>query len=122
LHQDTKHLRLISKDFPWQLDIVQPNAAPITVHNVWQSLNEGLQVEIADSEWGCLTIYDKRRAEHALRAAERRGRKKDGPLLRCDWLGEHTIFKGLDRDNDYTKRRLLPTQQACEDTWVVKMN
>jgi hypothetical protein len=122
LKKQVTHIRLISKDFPWQfdikLDLTRPYVQPITVANVWESLYGGLHVPIADSEWGCLVMYDKHKAEAALRAATRRGRESDEPMLRVDWLGEGSVFKGLDKDKDFMKRRLFPTETPCEDTWL----
>jgi hypothetical protein len=32
-----------------------------------------------------------------------------------------TIVKGLERDDDYAKKRLLPGEDLAEETWVVRM-
>ena len=40
---------------------------------------------------------------------------------RIDFLGDVTLFKGLERDEDYEKLRLLPLSTSVPDTWLVKL-
>lgn len=115
------HLRLISKAFPWTIDII--SQGPITCEAVWDALFTGLQELIADSEWG-LIVGDKKKREAVEKAAKKRVDAEqitDKRLRRIDILGEATFFKGLEQDEDYHKLRLLPGEAACPDTWVVKL-
>ena len=126
-------MRLISKDFPWQLEINQTSHYPITCENIWVGLHAMLQEPIADSEWALVVLGfgDRRKREAIERAAERRRDKarargdskgaKDRALKRIDFLGEDVIFRGLEKDDDYAKKRLFPTEQECAETWVVRM-
>jgi hypothetical protein len=81
-----------------------------------------LQEPLADSEWGA-AVVDKERREKILKAAKKRQEKdKDKWLKRIDWLGETTLFRGLEQDADFEKLRLLPGVQACSETWVVRLS
>lgn len=93
-----------------------------------------LQEPLADSEWAmvCLPGFgDRKRRDAMERAAERRREKarargdanaaKDKALKRIDFLGEDTIFRGLEKDDDFAKKRLFPTEEECAETWVIKM-
>ncbi|KAF8199793.1 hypothetical protein K438DRAFT_1822538 [Mycena galopus ATCC 62051] len=113
------HIRLISKAFPWTIDIV--SKAPVTIEAVWDALHIGLQQPILDSEWGFI-IGDKKLRESIEKAAKKRADSDNEPgLKRIDWLGGNTIFKGLDRIEDFAELRLLPGTEPCTETWVVKL-
>jgi len=111
------HMRLISKAFPWTIEIKSPTA--ITCELVWDALYAALQEHIADSEWG-LIIGDKKERGATEKAAKKRAEvDSDKRLKRIDWLGDATSFKGLEKDDDFEKLRLLPGSEGCSDTWVV---
>jgi len=115
------HLRLISKAFPWTIDII--SQVPITCEAVWDALFTGLQEFIADSEWG-LIVGDKKRRAAVEKAAKKRMEAEhttDKRLKRIDYLGDDTLFKGLEQDEDYQKLRLLPGEAPCPDTWIVTL-
>ncbi|KAJ7346998.1 hypothetical protein DFH08DRAFT_207658 [Mycena albidolilacea] len=113
------HVRLICKAFPWSIDVM--SNAPVTVEGVWDALYTALQQYIADSEWGII-IGDKKLRETVEKAAKKRGESDgDTKLKRIDWLGANTIFKGLDRMEEFTELRLLPGTEPCAETWVVKL-
>ncbi|KAJ7497647.1 hypothetical protein FB451DRAFT_1212248 [Mycena latifolia] len=113
------HVRLISKAFPWSIDIM--SNTPVTCEAVWDALYAGLQQHIADSEWG-IVIGDKKLRETIEKAARRRVESDpDARLKRIDWLGGNTIFKGLDRMEEFQEQRLLPGEEPCVETWVVKL-
>ena len=44
----------------------------------------------------------------------------DKQLKRIDYLGEAALFKGLEKDDDFVKLRLLPGDKSIPETWVVK--
>lgn len=116
------HLRLISKSFPWTIDIVSPQG-PITCEAVWDALFAGLQETVVDSEWG-LIVGDKKKREAIEKAAKKRiesGQLSDRRLIRVDFLGDGTFFKGLEQDDDYRKLRLLPGEKPFPETWIVKV-
>ncbi|KAH7925646.1 hypothetical protein BV22DRAFT_1064576 [Leucogyrophana mollusca] len=118
----TTEFRVISKAFPWTIDIKVPGTSIVTCGAIWDAMYAMLQEPIADSEWG-LVIHDKARKEAIEKAAKaRQDASKDGDkkLKRIDWLGDTTLFKGLEKDEDFEKKRLLPGTPAYSETWVVK--
>lgn len=44
----------------------------------------------------------------------------DRRMKRIDYLGEATLFKGLEKDEEYIKKRQMPGDKGCSETWVVK--
>ncbi|KAJ6521919.1 hypothetical protein DFH09DRAFT_212229 [Mycena vulgaris] len=113
------HVRLISKSFPWSIDVM--SNTPVTCEAVWDALYAALQQHIADSEWG-IVVGDKKLRETIEKAAKKRvDSDPDARLKRIDWLGGNTIFKGLDRMEEFQDQRLLPGSEPCTETWVVKL-
>lgn len=115
------HVRLISKAFPWTIE-VKSNQASITCELIWDSIYHALQEPLADSEWG-MVVTDKATRERVEKAAKKRQEiDKDNRLKRIDLLGETTLFKGLEKDEEYEKLRLLPRASNCSETWVVRLS
>jgi hypothetical protein len=126
------HMRLFSKSFPWSIDIM--NTPGINCEQVWDAVYAALQEPIADSEWGLIVDNEecRKRVEKAARKRYEMIDKDSGNdnlnrsssnskgLKRIDWLGEKTLFKGLEKDDEFAKTRLLPGLQVCSETWVVK--
>ena len=115
------HVRLISKDFPWSIDI-KTKGHPVTCDDVWNALHTALQQPLADSEWGALS-HDPSRAKKVQKAAKQRQSEidKGKGLKRVDWVADSFIFRGLEKDDEFAKRRLAYVDSECEETWVVKM-
>jgi len=117
----TRHMRLISKSFPWQIEIITPTN--VTCEDVWESLYAALQQPIVDSEWGFI-VKDAKQKE-AMEAAMKKRIEGDSNAdkrpKRIDYLGNVTLFKGLGRDDDFAKLRLMPHSQPCAETWVIKL-
>jgi len=115
------HIRLISKAFPWAIDVM--GQTPVTCEAVWDALYVALQEPIADSEWGMI-VASKKHREITEKAAKKRIEADPNcdknQLRRIDYLGDTTLFKGLDKDDDFEKARLLPGAKGCPDTWVVR--
>ncbi|KAL4078208.1 hypothetical protein V8B97DRAFT_2003458 [Scleroderma yunnanense] len=117
LSTSASSIRIISRAFPWTLDI----RAPVTCTAVFDGLYKMLQEPICDSEWGIVSLLDKTRRETIEKAAKARMEKdKVKKLKRIDWLGDMTAFKGLEKDDEFEKKRLLPEALACPETWIVK--
>jgi hypothetical protein len=112
------HIRLFSKAFPWTIEIKSPS--PITCEGIWDAVYLALQEPIVDSEWG-LIFADKDRRKIVEAAAKRReDRDTDKRLKRIDWLGEETLFKGLEQDEEFHKARLFPGTTVCTETYIIK--
>ncbi|EIW83422.1 hypothetical protein CONPUDRAFT_52977, partial [Coniophora puteana RWD-64-598 SS2] len=123
-------VRVVSKAFPWTLDVRGRPGEVLTVGTVWDALHALLQEPVVDSEWGALLVYEKGKREAVIKAAKERveREKKQGKpdagavaLKRIDFLGEHTLFRGLERDEGFEDTRLLPGTKASAETWVAKM-
>ena len=123
-------VRIVSKAFPWTLDVRGRPGEVLTVGTIWDALHALLQEPVADSEWGAVLVYDKGKREGILKAAKERieHERKQGkpgagavPLKRIDFLGEHTLFRGLERDETFEEHRLLPGAKAAAEIWVAKM-
>ncbi|KAJ6498929.1 hypothetical protein C8R45DRAFT_98187 [Mycena sanguinolenta] len=113
------HIRLISQSFPWSIDIM--SNSPVTVEAIWDAIHAALQQPLADSEWGFL-VGDKKLREAIKKTAKKRAESDGDPKLkRIDYLGSNTIFKGLDRIDDFADTRLLPGTESFNETWVVKL-
>jgi len=117
----TRHMRLISKSFPWQIDIM--TATNVTCEDVWESLYAALQQPIVDSEWGFIIKDAKQKAamEAAMKKRIEGDPNSDKRPKRIDFLGNATLFKGLGKDDDFVKLRLMPHSPTCAETWVIKL-
>jgi len=117
----TTHMRLISKAFPWQVEIL--SLANVTCEDVWNSLWGAMQQPIEDSEWGFL-VKEKKSKETVDAAVKKRleaDPSSDKRPKRIDYLGNMTLFRGLEKDEEYAKLRHLPYSKSCEETWVVRL-
>jgi len=117
----TRHMRLISKSFPWQIDIM--TSTNVTCEDVWESLYAALQQPIVDSEWGFIIKDAKQKAamEAAMKKRIEGDPNSDKRPKRIDFLGNATLFKGLGKDDDFVKLRLMPHSPTCAETWVIKL-
>jgi len=114
-------MRLISRSFPWTIDI--DSNAPITVGDVWDAMHLALQEPIVDSEWGFIARDDKLKSmvEIAMKKRVAADPMADKRPKRIDMLGDATLFRGLEKDDEYAKSMLLPTAKAWSETWVIKL-
>lgn len=113
------HIRLVSPSFPWSVDIHWH--AGVTVNMVWEALHAVFQADIEDSEWGAAVVDRKLRGvieKAAKKRIEGGGAKR---LRRIDWLGEAVMFRGLEKDEAFTKGRVLMGEKEHPETWVVKL-
>lgn len=112
-------LRLVARAFPWPLALT---GAWVVCGRVWDALHAALQERVTAAEWALLCADGARR--EAVEQAMRR-RLEEDPAgarvpLRIDWLGEETVFAGLERDDAFVQSVRLPGSEECE-TWVIRM-
>ncbi|KAI6043405.1 hypothetical protein EDC04DRAFT_2562853 [Pisolithus marmoratus] len=108
-------IRIISPSFPWSVDIPRR----VSCAAVFEELYNMLQKPITDSEWG--SICGGSRYRSIMQAAKARTRRdRVVKVRRIDWLGDKTTFKGLKKDSEFEKKRLLPGMAPCPEPWVVK--
>ncbi|KAF8658237.1 hypothetical protein AX16_002014 [Volvariella volvacea WC 439] len=114
-------IRLISRSFPWTIDIQSP--LPITCEGVWDAIHTALQAPIVESEWALISAFDTKHKDLLAKIIKKREEGGEPPLLkRIDYLGDATILKGLEKDEDYSRSMLLPGGKAIPETWVVKLS
>lgn len=139
--QQSAHIRLISYDFPWTLDIdVRGPAATaargsvyasgyvcgyVTVGDVWATLFRALSEPVGDAEWALLARGERERAKRAKIEAALARRCAAGGVpadyaRRVDWLGRNVMLRGLFSDDAFARDVLLPGRTPCPDTYVVK--
>lgn len=89
---------------------------------VWDAMYKALQEPLADLEWGVL-MYMKNEREIVVEAAKKRsGKDRPLPFKRVDWLGDHAIFRGLEKDPGFIETRLLPGTTSYPETWLLKFS
>lgn len=116
----TYEILIISKAFPWSMVIRAPAGSVVTCGAIFEGLHEMLHKHIEDSEWAIVAL-DKTRREAIEKAAKARQEKdKDKRLKRIDWLGDTPMFKGLEKDEEFEKKRHLPGSDTVAETWVVR--
>ncbi|KAG1725425.1 uncharacterized protein EDB91DRAFT_92266 [Suillus paluster] len=122
LASPTHEVHIISKAFPWSINIRAPAGSVVTCGAVFDALHAMLQEPIADSEWGIVALDKTRREaiEKAAKARQDKDKDKEKRLKRVDWLGDTPMFKGLEKDEDFEKKRLLPGSAGVAETWVVR--
>ncbi|KAH6906386.1 hypothetical protein BKA70DRAFT_1372447 [Coprinopsis sp. MPI-PUGE-AT-0042] len=108
----TSYMRLISHKFPWSIDIKLPPA-----------IYHALQQPLEDSEWGMI-VMDRKARERVEGAMKKRMEaapsSPPGPK-RIDYLGDSTLFKGLEKDGEFIKLRTMPGEGVAPETWVLKI-
>jgi hypothetical protein len=118
-----RHVRLVSPEFPWSIEIRVGAGQVVTVETVWDALHRALQEPLVDSEWGMIVLDDNHLERMEFAARRRLDKEGAGAarFKRVDWLGDGVLFKGLVRDEGFERKRLLPGAEKCAETWVVKL-
>ncbi|KAG1851946.1 hypothetical protein F4604DRAFT_1496062, partial [Suillus subluteus] len=120
LGMPTFKILIISKAFPWSIVISAPTGSVITCGRILEELHKQLQRHIEGAEWAMVAV-DRTRKEAVEKAARSRQEKdKINRLKRIDWLGDKTMFEGLERDKEFEKKRHLPGSVSVAETWVVR--
>lgn len=108
------HIRIISKDFPWSLEI-GPKSRALTATEILHHLYDLLQRPFDDAVWG--TIDDNKR--DIIERAWKRREEDENKMKNVDWLGKRYMFKGFCRDEKFAAKRLIPGGTTVSETWVV---
>ena len=117
-----RRLRLISKEFPWSIDLVKERH--IRNLDIWYAIYDSLQVFIKYDEWSIILrdVEKANRMDKASRDRLERAPSEDKRMKRIDWLGSAIMFKGLYRDDEYVKNRTLPGENVDQTlTLIVRM-
>ncbi|KAG1815049.1 uncharacterized protein BJ212DRAFT_1273516 [Suillus subaureus] len=120
LELPTFKILIISKAFPWSIVIRAPTGSVVTCGAIFEELHKQLQRHIEDVEWA-IVADDKTRTEAIEKAAESRQEKdKVNRLKRIDWLGDTSMFEGLEKDKELEKKRHLSGSTSVAETWVAR--
>ena len=114
-----KDIRLICREFPW---IIEIKDEWVTCGLVWKRIHETLRRRITNAEWA-LILNDKSRRriiEKAMRERLETSPSDDPVPLRIDYLGDMTVFLGLEKDEVHAERISLPARAKCE-TWAIRL-
>jgi Family of unknown function (DUF6699) len=117
LSTQTQYLCLVSYDFPWTIAISTNDGLPLTIIDVLNALYESFMKEVRRSEWALASDTqkyttlkankDRRRANMAMR------------IRRVDWLGSRCMFRGLVKDSELIRKRMMPGDHPGE-MWAVR--
>ncbi|KAF7797612.1 hypothetical protein EIP86_008812 [Pleurotus ostreatoroseus] len=113
-----KELRLVCKEFPWPMEIEEEW---VICGAVWSRLYDTLQEYLTDSEWALASESRRKKIDRAVRLREAETGNSNLKARRIDWLGEKTVFAGLERDDNFVQEIALPERQDNMDTWVIRM-
>lgn len=119
--QPTRRIRLVCKNFPWTIEIKDEW---VYCARIWDAIYHSLQKPISKSEWA-LIAHDEEKKSEIKRARDKRleqHRDEDTRPKRIDWLGEMTLFRGLERDEAFAKRILLPGKDENMETCVIRLD
>lgn len=126
------HVRIVSRDFPWVIDINAGEAPEggehgVSCGDVWYRLYKELLEPIRDSDWAHLNdlaAHDRiaeARREYLISIARHQNRRGEPIILRrYDWLMRKTLFIGLEKDDGlrFCSQRTLPGKESCVETWI----
>ncbi|KAG1851948.1 hypothetical protein F4604DRAFT_1660687 [Suillus subluteus] len=120
LNIPTFKILIISKEFPWSIDIRAPVGSVVTCGTIFEELHKQLQRHIEGAEWAMVAV-DRTRKEAVEKAAKLRQEKdKIKRLKRIDWLGDKSMFEGLAKDKEFEKMIHLPGNVRVAETWVAR--
>jgi len=110
----TFKILIVSKAFPWPIVIRAPVGSVVTCGTIFEELYKQLQRQVGGVEWAMVTV-DKTWKEAIEKAAKsRQAKDKVNRLKRIDWLGDNTVFEGLERRCDKRIRtRTLRAECLC---------
>ncbi|EJD03067.1 uncharacterized protein FOMMEDRAFT_156435 [Fomitiporia mediterranea MF3/22] len=110
----TGHVRIISQDFPWIIEI-GPKQRGITAGEVLLALYELLNGRLDDFIWNVSDDHTRSRIVRAWKS-----RSDSGPVIkRVDFLGKRFIFKGLYRDEKYVQQNQRPDEASIPEIFLV---
>lgn len=116
--QPVREIRLVCRSFPWPIEL---RGELVLCGIVWSTLYETLQENLTDSEWAMASESRRKIIDRAVRLREAESGNRNMKPKRIDWLGEKTVFAGLERDDNFVQEIAMPERQYSIDTWVIRM-
>lgn len=95
------NIRLISRSFPWTIDIPATNEAiGVTCGDVIEAIHESMYARLSQQQYDHASRQQKRLLSESFyhnrsTAHGVPGGRLQQTLLRCDWLGQDTMFGGV---------------------------
>lgn len=117
LSTQAQSLCIISRDFPWTIAISTNDGLPLTIIDVLNALYESLMKEVRRSEWALASDTHKYSTLQANK--ERRHANMAMRIRRVDWLGSSCMFRGLVKDSELIRKRMMPGDRP-EEMWAVR--
>jgi len=128
----TNQIKVISRAFPWEIDVESSSDnVPVTVADLIHAVHETLQKHITGSEWWIVTDQvrekvsaqyvkncDRSSAGNPRRYEVEKPRDKSEGLRRVDWLLDHIVMTGLERDDTFAAQRFRD-KETRSITWVL---
>ena len=117
--EPVRDLRLVARAFPWPIEI---RSETVMCGTIWERVYNSLRTAVTEAEWAlvCADPAKKRAVERAMRRRIERDPTSGDHPLRIDYLGDETMFMGLEKDETYVESVLLPGKRKVE-TFVIKM-
>lgn len=115
-----------------RFDIPDPDEEPddkgVQLGHIWDVLYHYLYEPVQPAEWATMVQLlhtdEARTWRTAVEEYAERRREQEGAsqlvVRRIDWLGRRCVFRGLGKDEEYAKLMLLPGEEECSETWMVK--
>lgn len=119
LAKPVKDIQLVCREFPW---VIQIKGEWVTCGLVWKSVHRALRKPITDTDWGFIARDGNRRltVEKAMKKRLAEDPKDVAMPLRVDYLGDKAVFKGLEKDDEFVEKFLMPGRDKW-DTWVIRL-
>ncbi|KDQ18519.1 hypothetical protein BOTBODRAFT_28901 [Botryobasidium botryosum FD-172 SS1] len=122
VYPTTSHLLIISRAFPWGIKVAGSSSG-VTCDDVLDAVHAALQKPITPSEWWIATPEQRKKVVAAFESncsAEKSGRERKNGILRVDWLCDHTLILGLEKDKEFIGERVRE-EKVAKDTWVLAL-
>jgi len=133
LNPATTSIKVISKAFPWEIDVESADDnTPVTLEDLISAVHACLDKQLTGSEWWIVTDdvrakvssqYSKNCDASSVGESRHRGevekpRHKNEGLRRIDWLLDNFVMKGLEKDDKFISTRIRDPK-VRESTWVL---
>ncbi|KAH8110618.1 hypothetical protein DFH11DRAFT_1514099 [Phellopilus nigrolimitatus] len=121
-------LRIISRRFPWFVDVHARNPGiGVTCGDAIDTLAAFFMTQTPGKEYEVCSRADQMRISTAYHhnrsmADNVPGGRLGSGLRRCDWLGEQTMFDGIEADQEYVRERLSLSRSQRDMPCIFVLN
>lgn len=121
---DCRLVRLVSRDFPWTIDIhphVRSRVPYVTCGDILYGLYEYFWLDMDAVDWRFVLGLEEDQQKAVKDTIELRIRGNGSVAKKIDWLVKKVLFRGLIKDDDFAQSLLPPGHQLYPYTYVVKL-